>query len=200
MSSLDVEKSKLRKIFKEQRSALSPEEVTKKSQQINQKFIDDLLPQIYSKNSKGVFALYLSSGNEVATNLLAEHFRKNHIKFSYPKIVEKNQELEFILSEKNQEFAPNRFFPKVIEPTAGEKISPDFIILPLLAFDEHLSRLGMGGGFFDRTIESLKKQKPQIIAIGLAYEFQRARDILPIEKTDQKLDFIVTEKNIFSAS
>jgi 5-formyltetrahydrofolate cyclo-ligase len=131
---------------------------------------------------------------------ISEHFTKHHIKFSYPKIVAKNQELEFILSEKNQEFAPSKFFPKIIEPSFGEKVLPDFIILPLLAFDAELSRLGMGGGFFDRTIESLKKQKPEIITIGLGYDFQRARKILPVENTDQRLDFIVTEKTIFSAS
>jgi 5-formyltetrahydrofolate cyclo-ligase len=58
----------------------------------------------------------------------------------------------------------------------------------------------MGGGFFDRTIESLKKKKSKIITIGLAFDFQLSQDYLPTEETDQNLDFAVTEKNLFSSS
>lgn len=191
-----MEKSALRKIFREKRLALSGAEMAEKSQQITQNFIENILP----KNRDKIFAIYLSSDNEVNTTWLLEHFQKNKIKFCYPKIIAKNQPLEFILAQANQRFAPKNFFPKILEPVGGEKILPDFLILPLVAFDQNLSRLGMGGGFFDRTIELLKTQKPQLTTIGLAYEFQRAGEIIPIEKTDQKLDIIVTEKIIFSAS
>jgi 5-formyltetrahydrofolate cyclo-ligase len=197
---VEIEKSKLRKIFKERRSTISQTEILKKSQQINQNFISNLLPKIYHDHSEKTFSIYLSCDSEVSTTLISEHFKKNQIKFSYPKIIKKNQPLEFILADKNQRFAPNNFFAKIIEPLSGKKIFPDFIILPLLAFDRDLSRLGMGGGFFDRTIEHLKKQKSEIIVIGLAFDFQRSHDIIPITKTDQKLDFVVTEKTIFSAS
>ena len=108
--------------------------------------------------------------------------------------------VEFILAEKNLHFAANQFYPKILEPVNGKKTLPDFLILPLLAFDDDLSRLGMGGGFFDRTIEKLKIEKPNLITIGLAYDFQRAGATLPTENTDQKLDFVVTEKNIFARS
>ena len=198
--SIEIEKSKLREIFKQKRSSLSREEVVEKSQQINQNFIENFLPKIYQKDSNKIFSLYISSGNEVTTNLIAEHFKKNKIKFSYPKIFKKSHPLEFILADENQQFAPNKFFPKILEPVFGEKILPDFLILPLLAFDTDLSRLGMGGGFFDRTIQNLKTRKSEIIAIALAYDVQRLHKNLQIEKTDQRLDFIVTEKNIFSAS
>jgi 5-formyltetrahydrofolate cyclo-ligase len=197
---IETEKSKLREIFKQKRSSLSGEEVIKKSQQINQNFIENLLPKIYQKNSDKIFSLYLPSGNEVATTLLSEHFKKNKIKISYPRILKKNYPLEFILADKNQQFSPNKFFSKILEPISGEKILPDFLILPLLAFDANLSRLGMGGGFFDRTIQNLKTHKSEIITIALAYDVQRLHTNLPITKTDQRLDFIVTEKNIFSAS
>jgi len=118
----------------------------------------------------------------------------------YPKIVKKNHQLDFILAAKNQALEPSKFFSNILEPQDGEKVFPDFIILPLLAFDLDLSRLGMGGGFFDRTIEFIKQKNSSLTTIGLAYDFQRAENKLPFEKTDQKLDFIVTETNIFSAS
>jgi 5-formyltetrahydrofolate cyclo-ligase len=158
------------------------------------------LPKIYQKNSNQIFSLYFPLANEVKTSLTAEYFEKHCIKFSYPKIIQKNRHLDFILHQENQPFVPNYFYPKIIEPKTGEKIFPDFLILPLVAFDQGLSRLGMGGGFFDRSIEYLKNHKSKIVTVGLAYDFQRSKQTLPIEKTDQRLDFIVTEKFIFTAS
>ena len=195
---IELEKSKLRQIFKQKRLALTPEEVAEKSQEICQNFISNLLPKIYQKNL--TFSLYLASSNEASSAALAKFFQENQIDFSYPKILQKNQPLEFILATKGSRFAANKFYPQLLEPIDGEKVLPDFLILPLLAFDADLSRLGMGGGFFDRSIAQLKIAKLQIITIGLAYEFQRARETLPTENTDQKLDFIVTEKNIFARS
>jgi len=200
MISVLEQKQNLRKIFKEKRSQLTTQEVLAKSAQVNQNFIDHLLDEIYAKNSDKIFSIYLSSYNEVATNVIADHFHQNKIKFSYPKIIQKDRHLDFIAAKKNQAFAPNIFFPKLQEPCAGKLVFPNYIIMPLLAFDLNLSRLGMGGGFFDRTIEFLKKQNSQIITIALAYDVQRADNMLPIDNSDQKLDFIVTETNIFSAS
>lgn len=195
-----VTKENFRKIFRDKRLALEPEEVLQKSRQINHNFINNLLPQLYQKNSVAVFSLYFASAGEVETDLVAQHFKKNYIKFSYPKIVQKNHHLDFILHEENQELAANSFYPKILEIAKGEKVLPDILILPLVAFDQDLSRLGMGGGFFDRTIKYLKNHKSEIVTIGLAYDFQRSEQVLPIEKTDQRLDFIVTEKSIFVAS
>lgn len=56
-------------------------------------------------------------------------------------------------------------------------------------------RLGYGGGFYDRTLELLRGKRPTL-AIGFAYEAQRA-DALPLEPTDQPLDMIVTENGIY---
>lgn len=195
---MNLTKPELRKIFKEKRSALSAAEITQKSQEINQNFLTNLLPKIYQKNSDIIFSLYHSSNAEVETTLIEDYFKKNKINFSYPKIIAKNQPLEFILYSKDQQLQANKIYPKVLEPISGEKIIPNIIILPLLAFDSSLTRLGMGGGFFDRTIELLKKdQNHKIITIGLSYEFQRFNGIIPNEKTDQSLDFIVTNNEIF---
>lgn len=197
---IELEKTKLRELFKKHRLALTPEEVAEKSQEICKNFITNLLPKIYQKNSDKIFSLYLAAAQEASPKDISQLFKKNSIKFSYPRIIQKNQPLEFILTSRNQSFTANQFYPKILEPTSGKAVLPDFLILPLLAFDRDLSRLGLGGGFFDRTILQLKTQKPGIITIGLAYDFQRAHKLLPVEKTDQKLDFIVTEKNIFLRS
>lgn len=200
MSDITEQKQNLRKIFKAQRAELKQDEVQTKSLAINQNFINHLLSKIYLKNSDKIFSLYLSSYKEVTTDFIAQYFYQNQINFTYPKIIKKDQPLDFVLAQKNQALVPNQIFPKILEPQDGARVYPNFIILPLLAFDSSNSRLGMGGGFFDRTIELLKKQNPKIITIGLAYDFQRLDGHLPIDDTDQKLDFIVTENNIFAAS
>ncbi|MEH6836263.1 MAG: 5-formyltetrahydrofolate cyclo-ligase [Falsihalocynthiibacter arcticus] len=70
-------------------------------------------------------------------------------------------------------------------------VTPDVLIVPLVAFDDAGNRLGYGGGFYDRTLQDLRRSR-HVVAIGLAFEAQRA-DELPLEATDQPLDFIVTE-------
>lgn len=195
---IELEKTKLRELFKKRRLALTQEEIAEKSAEVCRNFIENLLPKICPKNSKKTFSLYLASGEEVSTDVLSQFFQKNSFSFSYPKIIQKNQPLEFILASTNQNLGTNKFYPKILEPITGEKVTPNFLILPLVAFDLNLSRLGMGGGFFDRTILQLKEENPYLTTIGLGYDFQRSDTILPAEKTDQRLDFIVTEKNIFS--
>ena len=76
-------------------------------------------------------------------------------------------------------------------PAEGNWLTPDVLIVPLVAFDRHGGRLGYGGGFYDRTLEALRAAR-QTLAIGFAYGGQEASD-LPLEPTDQPLDAIVTE-------
>ena len=198
--SLKPDKSSIRSDFRKKRSLLSKAEVENESRAINQNFITNLLPQIYKQNLDKIFSIYLSSGKEVNTEGIIEHFKKNHIAFSYPKIIAKDQPLKFILDEENQDFVACNIYSTIFEPNCGKEVIPDILILPLIAFDHDLNRLGAGGGFFDRTISSLKKHHKKIITIALAYDFQRLGEALPIENTDQKLDFIVTKNKIFSAS
>lgn len=80
----------------------------------------------------------------------------------------------------------------VHEPTAGEVVTPDLVLVPLLAFDRRGHRLGYGQGHFDRTLESLRA-KGTVTAVGLAYAGQELPE-LPAEPHDQALDAILTEK------
>ena len=86
----------------------------------------------------------------------------------------------------------------ILEPNyKKEIILPQIMIVPLLMFDREFSRLGYGGGFYDKSIIKLKKhfqkEKKFFITVGLAYSDQEVEKI-PIEKHDMKLDYIVTEK------
>ncbi|MCB5199534.1 5-formyltetrahydrofolate cyclo-ligase [Loktanella sp. TSTF-M6] len=79
-------------------------------------------------------------------------------------------------------------------PAAGDWITPQIVIVPLVAFDRRGGRLGYGGGFYDRTLERLRADGP-VLAVGFAYAAQEAED-LPLEPTDQPLDLVVTEHAI----
>ena len=83
-------------------------------------------------------------------------------------------------------------------PISGDWVIPQILIVPLLAFSRGGGRLGYGGGFYDRTLESLRLHRPTL-AIGFAYAAQEMPD-LPLESTDQPLDLIVTETGIIDIS
>ncbi|MBI3773434.1 MAG: 5-formyltetrahydrofolate cyclo-ligase [Gammaproteobacteria bacterium] len=74
----------------------------------------------------------------------------------------------------------------------------DLILLPLVAFDQHGNRLGMGKGYYDRTLQYLLQRqhwhKPRLI--GVAYEFQKLKSITA-ESWDVPLDGIVTERGFY---
>jgi 5-formyltetrahydrofolate cyclo-ligase len=72
------------------------------------------------------------------------------------------------------------------------ELSPDILLVPLLAFDARGYRIGYGGGHFDATLAELRAAKP-ILAVGLAYAAQEV-DEVPREPHDERLDWIVTER------
>lgn len=78
-------------------------------------------------------------------------------------------------------------------------IALDLLIVPLVGFDDHCNRIGMGGGFYDRTLAYLRHHKhwrrPRLL--GLAHECQRITAITR-QPWDIRLDAIVTEARLYS--
>ncbi|MDG1126492.1 MAG: 5-formyltetrahydrofolate cyclo-ligase [Hellea sp.] len=72
------------------------------------------------------------------------------------------------------------------------QVVPNLILLPLLAFTSEGCRLGYGGGYYDRTLASLRLNN-DIFACGIAFAGQEV-DFLPTDNFDQKLDGILTDK------
>ncbi len=102
------------------------------------------------------------------------------------------QPLKFRAWTPGCDMVPGAFGAEI--PAQGEWIVPEIVIVPLVAFSRGGGRLGYGGGFYDRTLEMLRAEKPTL-AIGFAYEAQELPD-LPLEETDQPLDLIVTETGV----
>ena len=69
------------------------------------------------------------------------------------------------------------------------EIEPDVLLIPLLAFDRRGVRLGYGGGYYDRTLETLRARK-RVTAIGLGFAEQEVAQA-PCGRHDQRLDWVL---------
>jgi 5-formyltetrahydrofolate cyclo-ligase len=78
-------------------------------------------------------------------------------------------------------------------PAHAETAVPDLVILPMIAFDRAGTRLGYGGGFYDREIARLRVEGHRPVLVGLAFAAQEVPAI-PAEPHDARMDWIVTEK------
>ena len=88
----------------------------------------------------------------------------------------------------------------ILEPkNSKKKIIPDLIMVPLVAFDNHLNRIGYGKGYYDRSLKKIRKIKKNAITLGIAYSFQKCTQI-PVNNNDFKLDYIITEKGIINSN
>ena len=149
-----------------------------------------LLEIFESKNIKGKnIGGYYPYNYEVDVIEILKEFEKRKYLISLPKIRNNFQMDFFEWSFKNPLIINEYGIP---EPVSNKIRYPDILLVPLVAFDNELNRIGYGGGFYDRYIKKIKKKK-KIITIGLAFSFQKVKKI-KTNKFDIKLDFIVTEK------
>ena len=142
------------------------------------------------KNYGKVVAGYYPFNYEVNTMSILEKLEKYNYLISLPKI-KKNYQMDFFLWSTKDPLQINKY--GIPEPISNEIKYPSILLVPVVAYDKNLNRIGYGGGFYDRYINKIKKRK-NIITIGLAYSFQKVKKI-PINDYDKKLDFIITEKN-----
>jgi 5-formyltetrahydrofolate cyclo-ligase len=115
--------------------------------------------------------------------------KKNYL-ISLPKI-SKNNKMNFYKWSFKDPLAINIY--GIPEPISKKKINPEILLVPLVAYDSELNRLGYGGGFYDRYLSTAMSDK-KIIKIGLGFSFQKI-DKVPVNQYDKKLDYIITEKN-----
>ncbi len=105
--------------------------------------------------------------------------------------------LRFLRYESGDRLISNRFGIPEPDRAARERVSAaalDLILLPLVAFDDDGNRLGMGGGFYDRTLGFLRQRRywQRPLCYGVAFEFQRIDRITPAP-WDVPLDGCLTE-------
>ena len=149
-----------------------------------------ILNVLKKENIRGkILGGYYPYNYEVDVLQILEKFEKQNYIISLPKI-KKNSQMDFFYWSTKDPMTINKY--GIPEPISNKVKYPDILLVPLVAYDKNLNRIGYGGGFYDRYIKKIKKNK-KIITIGLAYSFQKVKKI-PINEHDIKLDFIVTEK------
>ena len=109
-----------------------------------------------------------------------------------PVIVGKGVPLAFREWTASGEMVDGTFGARV--PAGGKWLEPEVLIVPLLAWDRLGYRLGYGGGFYDRTLERLRGLRPTV-AVGFGFAAQQVSEV-PIDATDQRLDWMVTEAGV----
>jgi 5-formyltetrahydrofolate cyclo-ligase len=114
-----------------------------------------------------------------------------------PVVLGDNLPLELRLWQEGAPLYPSGF-GTLAPPDDAPHAEPDIVLMPLLGFDRLGTRLGYGGGYYDRTLKALR-HKPKLI--GFAYAAQELEHV-PREPHDVPLDAVVTEKGarIFSGS
>mgnify|MGYP005624537225 FL=1 len=185
---------KIRNIIKEKRSQLSEKELSLTSKAITERIRSFKFPKELTK-----IGIYYAVNNEVDVHPLCKILWQESKRVYLP-IVEKKK-LLFGEYRDTSNLKNNRF--KIPEPIVGieSQISAfelDLIFMPLVAFDPMGNRIGMGGGFYDRTLDNkqLDNDLKKPILVGVAYEFQKQNQIQP-NPWDIPLDMIFTESKIY---
>ena len=141
------------------------------------------------KINKKVVGGYYPVNFEIDDLSLLRKLEKKKFIISLP-VIKKNFHMDFYKWSFSDSLKINKY--GIPEPEIKNIVYPDILLIPLVAFDKNLNRLGYGGGYYDRLIKKLSKKK-KIIKIGLAITKQKI-DKVPINAYDQKLDYIVTNK------
>ncbi len=191
MSTLE-QKRQLRQTMRKARRQLSRSEQKSAATILAQKFNQ----HPYFKYRKRI-ALYLANDGEVNTELAIQQAWKKGQRIYLPVLdpIRKGF-LWFVEYKPNSIMRNNRFGIAEPDPRYNRRISPRFLNVvgfPLVAFDQHGNRLGMGGGFYDRTFEFCNSPQHNATApklFGLAHRCQQVT-ALPTESWDIQLAGII---------
>jgi 5-formyltetrahydrofolate cyclo-ligase len=134
-------------------------------------------------------ALYLANDGEIETSPL-EVLCRDEGKHLFLPVIQASSSLEFASWDANITLKENRFGIAEPGPEAercGASVL-DIVFLPLVAWDLQGGRLGMGGGFYDRTLAGVSGP----LLVGLAQSVQQV-PLVPRDTWDISLDFVVTD-------
>lgn len=179
----------LRSQIRRQRRQLSHTQLRHAAQQITHTFFS--LPQLRKAQRIG---LYLDAFGEVPTWQIIRRLFQQKKQVFLPVICPMTQQLRWqrisMQQWRNRRFAMHRLgMQQPMQQSTLAISSLDTLVLPLVVFDHLGHRVGMGGGYYDRTLAQ-HPQRPY--RIGLAHDFQHSKTTLTMQPWDQKLNAICT--------
>ncbi|HLB25114.1 MAG TPA: 5-formyltetrahydrofolate cyclo-ligase [Nitrospirota bacterium] len=189
-----VVKSSLRREILEKRNSLTPEERHVKSEAVAAR-----LKGLPEYRDASVILFYVNFRSEVATRGLIGDALLTGKKTLVPKVDHKTHTLRlFEITDIARDLECG--YMGIYEPVekfarAADPLEADLVVMPGVGFDEKGRRLGYGGGYYDRLVETLK---PGAMLAALAFDVQVVGEI-PSEGHDKKVDFIITETRVIPA-
>ncbi|MTI12763.1 5-formyltetrahydrofolate cyclo-ligase [Sansalvadorimonas verongulae] len=198
--SVAQQKSELRKHLRQIRRSLTPAQ----QQAASQRLLNTLLTLPAYQNSQHV-AVYIAADGEIDTRHFVEDaWRKG--KNIYLPVVDPqgSKTLTFLPWQEDTVMINNKYgIPEPDSSLYQTRLASglDLVLLPLTGFDEAGKRMGMGGGYYDRTfafVSGKEKKAPQPQLIGLAHECQKAGNI-PSESWDIPLTGVATDQRFYAS-
>ena len=182
MKNLIEQKKDLRRRSAAKRDCMSPDAAGQ---------VTDVFREIPMPSRDAVVSGYHPTGSELDPRPLLAMLRSQGHEIALPVVVERGAPLIFRAWREGNAMSEGAFGVREPLPEASE-VKPDVLLIPMLAFDRRGFRLGYGGGFFDRTLASLR-QDGAPVAIGIAFAAQEV-DKVPVAEYDQPLNWIITER------
>lgn len=181
-------KEEIRKYILDKRNALSGKERSEASKTIAKK-----LYELEAFKSAANIFLYSSFGSEVDTKPITERLLSEGKAVALPRCTDdKNMVFHYIDSLDDLKSG----YKRILEPDEKSPMAlsePDIIIVPGVAFDANMNRIGYGRGYYDRVFKAIPLYVPKI---ALAFDVQIA-DEIPYETLDETMDIIITQTRVY---
>lgn len=189
-----MDKQELRKLYKDKRNSLSPQQI--------EQFSDAICQQVIGLLNTGKAQIIhcfipIAQHKEVNTWPIIEHCVKHQNEFSIASSVSNfnSHTLQHLLLNTTTKYSTNAY--NITEPTNGDNIAPEqftTVIIPLLCYDIKGNRIGYGKGFYDRF---LKDCSPDVQKIGVSF-FPPVDAVIESNSFDIPLSLLVTPEKVFT--
>jgi 5-formyltetrahydrofolate cyclo-ligase len=187
------DRQSLRRTFRRLRRGLSSAAQARNSEAVARHFFAEGLAWRAS-----TIGLYMANDGELDLAPLAERLRRASKRIALPVVrgaPGRAPHLEFYRWDAEAPLHRNRY--GILEPASDAVFVPaialDLLLIPLVAFDRHGTRLGMGAGYYDRFLGGLAPGlRPALV--GVAHEIQRSAEPLPAASWDVPLASVITER------
>lgn len=177
---MQMDKKELRAFIREQKRAMTQEQIQQKSHCLTQLFLQT---EQYAKAS-AIYG-YLPYNQEVRTCQLLRQALADGKRVAVPKVF--GEEMRFLWIEQVEDFPCG--YCGIPEPEGDGPVAQDpyaLVLMPGLAFDRQGHRIGYGGGFYDRFLQ----EEPTHPTVALCYDFQLVPNV-PVEALDVSVDLVL---------
>jgi len=186
-----AEKKRLRQAFRERRLALTAAQRMQASEAIANRLVEisEWIPSNY-------IAGYWACGGEVPLHVIQMRLQSPKV-WCLP-IVQSDNTLQFAPWRPGDDLVSNQFGipePDVAPTSTLDAAELSIVLVPLLAYTRSGLRLGMGGGYYDRSFAFRNTNATPPLLVGVAYSCQEAES-LPGENWDVKLDMLINEREV----